>query len=49
MQLLDVPEDVFTGIDLAQGMNWYSLARVIIHAADAPAHGEAFHDFSPNQ
>lgn len=29
---LDDPEDVFTGLELAMGMDWQSRVRVIIHA-----------------
>jgi len=46
---LDVPEDVFSGLELAGGMDWGSRVRVIIHAGDAPQHGQAFHDFGPHQ
>ena len=46
---LDVPEDVFSGLELAGGMDWGSRVRVIIHAGDAPQHGQAFHDFGPQQ
>jgi len=46
---LDVPEDVFSGLELAGGMDWGSRVRVIIHAGDAPQHGQAFHDFRPHQ
>jgi len=44
-----VPEDVFSGLELAGGMDWGSRVRVIIHAGDAPQHGQAFHDFGPQQ
>jgi len=44
-----VPEDVFSGLELAGGMDWGSRVRVIIHAGDAPQHGQAFHDFRPHQ
>ena len=46
---LDVPEDVFSWLELAGGMDWGSRVRVIIHAGDAPQHGQAFHDFGPHQ
>ena len=46
---LDVPEDVFSGLELAGGMDWGSRVRVIIHAGDASQHGQAFHNFRSQQ
>ncbi|KAF5830507.1 hypothetical protein DUNSADRAFT_14510 [Dunaliella salina] len=46
---LDEPEDVFTGLEMALGMDWKSRVRAVIHIGDAPAHGKAFHDFGPGR
>jgi len=46
---LDEPEDVFTGIEMAGGMDYKSRVRVIVHAGDAPQHGQEFHDFGRNR
>lgn len=40
----DQAEDVFTGLQQANLMNWSSDARLLIHFADAPCHGLNFHD-----
>lgn len=39
----DQAEDVFTGLQQANLMNWKSDARLVIHFADAPCHGIQFH------
>ena len=40
----DACEDVFGGLNAAAKLTWKARNRVIIHAADAPAHGSRFHD-----
>lgn len=40
----DQAEDVFTGLQQVNLMNWNSDARILIHFADAPCHGLNFHD-----
>jgi len=45
----DEPEDVFTGLEMAMGVDWQSRVRAIVHIGDAPAHGRAFHDFKDSR
>jgi hypothetical protein len=40
----DQAEDVFTGLQQVNLMNWNSEARILIHFADAPCHGSIFHE-----
>ena len=41
----DTPEDVISGIEELQKLNWREYAtKVIIHVADAPCHGSKYHD-----
>lgn len=45
----DEPEDVFTGLEMAMGVDWQSRVRAIVHIGDAPPHGRAFHDFQDSR
>ena len=37
-------EDVFTGLELAAGLNWRAEGpRLLVHIADAPCHGREFY------
>ena len=40
----DTPEDVFGGLEAAVNLGWSSKNRILFHVADAPQHGERFHD-----
>lgn len=40
----DTAEDVLSGLEKAATMNWSSDARQVVHFADAPCHGSAYHD-----
>jgi hypothetical protein len=40
----DEAEDVFGGLDAAIRLTWTSASKIIVHVADAPCHGLAFHD-----
>eukprot|EP01080_Neovahlkampfia_damariscottae_P002033 gene2033-1540_t len=39
----DGAEDVFSGIDAALKLDWSSKAKMLIHFADAPCHGNKYH------
>ncbi len=42
----DIAEDVAHGLEKALHQNWSDAdVKILFHIADAPAHGEAFHDF----
>ncbi len=41
----DTCEDVHGGLEAAINLSWNSKYRVLIHIADAPAHGSRFHGF----
>ena len=38
----DAAEDVFSGIEAAQALQWQAGSRVLVHVADAPCHGSEF-------
>jgi len=40
----DMPEDVFGGMDMALDFEWQSKIRLMLLVADAPCHGELYHD-----
>lgn len=41
----DAAEDVFSGLEAAQGLEWGAGSRILVHVADAPCHGYPdFHD-----
>jgi len=40
----DAPEDVAGGLQKAVGMSWKSNIKMLVHVADAPAHGSEYHD-----
>ena len=40
----DTPEDVLGGLEAAVNLGWSSKNRILFHVADAPQHGERFHD-----
>ena len=40
----DEPEDLLGGLDKALRMDWQSKSRVLILIADAPCHGQQYHD-----
>jgi Mg-chelatase subunit ChlD len=40
----DIPEDVLGGIQQAINASWKQQNRIIVHIADAPAHGRPLHD-----
>lgn len=40
----DEAEDVFGGLDTILQLNWTAPCRVLMHFADAPCHGNRFHD-----
>ena len=42
----DFPEDVSGGLQKCTDLSWASRTRIIVHIADAPAHGEEYHDGS---
>ena len=39
----DEAEDVFTGIEIAAGLQWTADSRLVVHVADAPCHGKQYH------
>lgn len=39
----DMAEDVISGLEEACKLDWQSAARMVIHFADAPCHGSAYH------
>ena len=41
---LDVPEDLFAGIDEAVRLDWQATTRLLCVVTDAPCHGSRFHD-----
>lgn len=41
----DDAEDILTGFEKAIEMNWQGDARMIVHFADAPCHGDIYHNF----
>ena len=43
----DPAEDVFSGLEAVARLSWISANRVVVHIADAPCHGEEFHDLGP--
>ena len=43
----DPAEDVFSGLQAVTKLGWSSANRVVVHIADAPCHGEEFHDLGP--
>lgn len=45
----DGPEDVLGGMNALLGLSWRSKVRVVLHIADAPAHGVRFHSFGRNE
>jgi len=42
---IDPAEDVAGGLEKALGMSWSSRNKLLVHIADAPAHGSEYHDF----
>jgi len=40
----DTPEDIVGGLRQVLALDWYGSTRVVIHIADAPCHGEEYHD-----
>ena len=40
----DAPEDVFGALNVVSNLNWNSALRMLYHIADAPCHGNDFHD-----
>ena len=44
----DTCEDVHGGLEAILNLSWQKKNRVLIHIADAPAHGSRFHDFLPS-
>ena len=42
----DAPEDVFGALNVACNLSWNSALRMLYHIADAPCHGEDYHDKS---
>ncbi|KAI9019653.1 hypothetical protein DFJ74DRAFT_769352 [Hyaloraphidium curvatum] len=41
----DAAEDAIGGLDLVPKLSWASRTKLVIHVADAPPHGQRFHDF----
>ena len=42
----DAAEDVFSGLQAASRLSWSSSNRILVHVADCPCHGAAYHDSS---
>lgn len=42
----DAAEDVFCGLERCVSLSWTGRARLVIHVADAPAHGVRYHNFA---
>jgi len=40
----DAPEDIVGGLEVATTLTWRSSTRLLIHFADAPCHGNNYHD-----
>ena len=46
----DIPEDVYGALEAARGLNWAQAGhKILVHVLDAPPHGSAFHDLSPDE
>ena len=46
----DIPEDVYGALEAARGLNWAQAGHeILVHVLDAPPHGSAFHDLSPDE
>jgi len=45
----DIPEDVVGGLREALNLDWKSAKRLIVFIADAPCHGQIYHDCQDNQ
>merc|ERR1719473_996575 len=41
---IDPTEDVAGGLEKALGLSWSNRVKLLVHVADAPAHGEEYHD-----
>ena len=44
----DCPEDVLGGLEAVINLTWTCKNKVLIHVADAPQHGERFHELGEN-